>query len=175
MTIQKAFVERNRLKKYINELTQKIQYVSITSEEGEVRDWREFDGVSYDDYFNKIIEAKNALGALNCAIDVANVNVRPLLDSIESAKAQLSSVSPIVSGIRNVRPVEKDVEYDAQNRRVVIEKKVKLDIDAEKYVKLEKDLNKTIRDLEDQISEKNAETQVEISKELKEFLLTYNK
>ncbi len=175
MTIQKAFVERNRLKKYINELTQKIQYVSITSEEGEVRDWRELDGVSYDDYFNKIIEAKNALGALNCAIDVANVNVRPLLDSIESAKAQLSSVSPIVNSIRNVRPVEKDVEYDAQNRRVVIEKKVKLDIDAEKYVKLEKDLNKTIRDLEDQISEKNAETQVEISKELKEFLLTYNK
>ena len=175
MTIQKAFVERNRLKKYINELTQKIQYVSITSEEGEVRDWREFDGVSYDNYFDKIIEAKNALGALNCAIDVANVNVRPLLDSIESAKAQLSSVSPIVNGIRNVRPIEKDVEYDAQNRRVVIEKKVKLDIDAEKYVKLEKDLNKTIRDLEDQISEKNAETQVEISKELKEFLLTYNK
>ena len=175
MTIQKAFVERNRLKKYINELTQKIQYVSITSEEGEVRDWRELDGVSYDDYFNKIIEAKNALGALNCAIDVANVNVRPLLDSIESAKAQLSSVSPIVNSIRNVRSVEKDVEYDAQNRRVVIEKKIKLDIDAEKYVKLEKDLNKTIRDLEDQISEKNAVTQVEISKELKEFLLTYNK
>lgn len=174
MTIQKAFVERNRLKKYIALLSEKLRYVSTYSEEDETRDWRELDGVSYDEVVDKILEAKNALGALNCAIDVANVNVRPLLDSIETTKAQLSTVSQIVLGIRGIPKNQKSWECDQNDKKILVEHKYKADINVEKYVQLEKDLNKTIRDLEDQISEKNAETQVEISKELKEFLLSYN-
>lgn len=175
MNIQKSFVVRNRLKAYISELTSTLRNTSIVSESDESRDWTETDGVSYDALFDRLIGAKNALGALNCAIDEANVAVRPLLNAVESYKAQLASVSPVTAKIRSTKLVQKERDYNEDGKVVTIEKNYKFDIDKDKYIKFEKELQKNIRDLEDQISEKNATTQVTISKELKDFLDNYDK
>lgn len=169
MNLTKAFVERNRLKSYISELTHKLSMISVFHDKkiGE-RDWK--GEKTIDELLEKVIEAKTYFAEFNTAIDKANnIKSRVLLNRLESTKANLSTVDYILSKVIEVNL--KQIDYTTGQENIV---ENVIDVDTDKLKSYQKDFKRKIRNLEDEISATNAETQVIISKELEDFLETYN-
>lgn len=169
MNLTKAFIERNRLKKYISDLTDILNSTPVYHDKklGE-RDW----GLSksIDAQIENIINAKQYLGILNTAIDKANAKeARVLLNKIESIKSSLATVSKVLETANNVQQKEISYNYDTQ---CVIERAV--DVDVSKLNTTKKCFEKQIRDLEDKIAEVNSSTLLDIPEELGKFLGSYN-
>lgn len=168
MNIAKAFVERNRLKNYISELTTEITQTQTWHDKktGE-RDWG--GGKSLDSMLEEVINAKRILGEFNTAIDKANIlKSRELLNRLESAKANLSTID---FALKRTDVTTKEVSY-LNGLEVIIERVVDVDID--KLKELQKFYKKEIKSLEDEIAVSNAETEVELSDDLRKFLESYD-
>lgn len=168
MNIAKAFVERNRLKNYISELTTEITQTQTWHDKktGE-RDWGS--GKSLDSMLEEVINAKRILGEFNTAIDKANIlKSRELLNRLESAKANLSTID---FALKRTDVTTKEVSY-LNGLEVIIERVVDVDID--KLKELQKFYKKEIKSLEDEIAVSNAETEVELSDDLRKFLESYD-
>lgn len=168
MNIAKAFVERNRLKNYISELTTEITQTQTWHDKkaGE-RDWGS--GKSLDSMLEEVINAKRILGEFNTAIDKANIlKSRELLNRLESAKANLSTID---FALKRTDVTTKEVSY-LNGLEVIIERVVDVDIDRLK--ELQKFYKKEIKSLEDEIAVSNAETEVELSDDLRKFLESYD-
>lgn len=168
MNIAKAFVERNRLKNYISGLTTEINQTQTWHDKktGE-RDWGS--GKSLDSMLEEVINAKRILGEFNTAIDKANIlKSRELLNRLESAKANLSTID---FALKRADVTTKEVSY-LNGLEVIIERVVDVDID--KLKELQKFYKKEIKSLEDEIAVSNAETEVELSDDLRKFLESYD-
>lgn len=168
MNIAKAFIERNRLKNYISELTTSITQTQTWHDKktGE-RNWGS--GKSLDSMLEEVIDAKRMLGDFNTAIDKANIlKSRELLNKLESAKANLSTIE---FALKRADVATKEVTY-LNGLEAIIERVV--DVDVNKLKELQKFYKKEIKQLEDEIAISNAETEVELSDDLKKFLESYD-
>lgn len=170
MNITKAFIERNRLKKYIAEQSSTLQMTRIghPKDEGE-RSWEDTGGVTFDELLDGVVEAKHYLGEFNKAIDEANSKgPRTLLDELEALKAQEATLDGVLSKARAFRGKEMVSE---DGKTFVVERV--LDFDLERVKSLSSQVKKDIEDLEDRIAEKNAETEVVLGEPLERFLREY--
>lgn len=167
MNITKAFIERNRLKKYINELSFQLEQTQTWHDKrtGD-RVWS--NGKTIDSMVQENIELKKALCGLNTAIDKANIiKSRELLNQLETAKACLVTVEYLLKR-SEINP--KEITY--QNGVEVVIEKVS-DVDIDKLREYQKFYKKEILYLEDSIAASNAETEVKIPEDLKNFLENY--
>lgn len=183
MNLANAFTQRNRLKSYISGLTSLVSaneksYKHIKPDEDFWKDgnpWTEFNGVSYTDMITRILTAKEKLGELNTVIDAANVAARPYLNKIESLKSQAATLERICSLLQNTPSFELykiggPYSDDPAEKVAVI-----LDVvPAQFYSKLQK-IKSEIMDTEDQLSEVNGRTNVEVPESLMEYLSSYNR
>lgn len=168
MNIAKAFIERNRLKNYISELTTSITQTQTWHDKktGE-RNWG--NGKSLDSMLEEVINAKKILGDFNTAIDKANIlKSRELLNKLESAKANLSTID---YALKKADVTTKEVTY-LNGLETIIERVV--DVDVSKLKELQKFYKKEIKRLEDEIAVSNVETEVKLSDDLKKFLESYD-
>lgn len=171
MTITRAFVERNRLKKFIFDLTKLINDTDVAhnAKLGE-RNWNDTNGVTLDALVVKVLEAKVRLGQFQIAIDRANAKKsKDILNNIESTRAQLATVDDLLR--RTNRVDATSVSY--QNGEAIVISYV-LDVNVEQLNKLKKTYTKTIKILEDQLAEANAVINVDIDDDLKKYLDTYD-
>lgn len=171
MNIAKAFIERNRLKRYISKHTDLLETMSIShrADLGE-RDWHESNGISFDEMLDKILKAKKMLTEFNIAIDKANSEGgRELLDKLEGKKAQLATLQWTVGLIRNFQA--KKPEW-VNGETVITE--YNLDVNAENVLSSLKKAEKDVNALEDEIAAFNSSKVVKLSKELEDFLSSYN-
>lgn len=171
MNIAKAFIERNRLKRYISKNTDLLETMSIShrSDLGQ-RDWHESNGISFDEMLNKILKAKEMLTEFNIAIDKANSEGgRELLDKLEGKKAQLATLQWTVGLIRNFQA--KKPEW-INGETIFTE--YSLDTNAEDVLLNFKKAEKDVNALEDEIAAFNGSKTVKLSKELEDFLSSYN-
>lgn len=170
MNIAKAFIERNRLKKYISSLSDKLRNTRVYHEEvlGE-RDWSDLDGETYDEVVDKILKAKAMLCELNKAIDSVNYSqARATLNDLELYKGQLATVDWTLNAIYSTNL--KVSQYQDGKQFTVVSV---LDVNKDKYLTLKKDLEKLINKTEDKLAEINETTKVDIPEDLVEYLGTY--
>lgn len=170
MNIAKAFVERNRLKKFITEKSYFLQVTQVghPKEEGE-RSWVETDNVDLDTLLEVVLSAKDALTKFNIAIDAANAKGgRKILDELEGLKAQQSTLKNLYDKIRQFKAKEL-VQLDGQ--AVLVERV--LDVDKDLVKKRLNDVTKDIQAKEDELAAFNASTIVELDDELAKYLKEY--
>lgn len=170
MNITKAFIERNRLKKYISEKSATLQMarLSHSAEEGE-RTWEDTNGITLDELIEEIIKAKFFLAEFNKAIDAANAKgARELLDTLEGLKAKKATYNHLLVNARTFREKESRI---ADGKTVVVSKV--LDFDLAGTMEKAKLVDRDIETLEDRIAEKNASTEVVLTPQLAEFLSKY--
>lgn len=172
MNIAKAFIERNRLKQFISEKSLLLQGTKIFHREDEKRSWRETNGSTYTELANIVIEGKKHLAELCSAIDDANYKsgARNSLNKIEGLKAIKETYEGIIQRARNVQ----DHEIVVSNGATVAELENILDVDLDTISDSLKEVKKEIRKLEDELSTINLTTQVELGKELEDYLSSYN-
>lgn len=170
MNITKAFIERNRLKKYISEKSATLQMARIShqADTGE-RSWEDTGGVTLDELIASVIRAKFFLAELNKAIDAANAKgSRELLDELEGLKAKKATYDGLLAKARNFREKE-SVAVDGKYTVVGFV----LDFNLADIKEKAKIAERDIEAFEDKIAEKNASTEVVLTPQLVEFLSTY--
>lgn len=174
MVIAKAFIERNRLKRYIATLQTNISSTPVFHRdyEGE-RIWSQtlLNGEDLDTAIANLLKAKDMLGQFNIAIDAANAEgAKALIDKIETLKSKLVNVQGVLDRISMVKAKELILKEDG--RQSFIENI--LDVDKQNLVDIEKSLKKEINKAEDDLAGINAMTEVKLTDELQDFLETYD-
>lgn len=172
MNITRAFIERNRLKKYINQISAILQTVPVFHEKAlENPNLKLTEGKPIDSIIDEIIEAKHYLGLFNYAIDEANMKgSRKLLDELETVKSQIVSVQDVVRRAKSF----KEVDAVMTENGTLLKREYVADVDVEHFSDKLKSLQKKERDLEDKISALNSSTEVVLSENLKKYLESYN-
>lgn len=170
MNITKAFVERNRLKKFISEKSAILQTVTVWHPKDEgARSWDETGGCSLDALLKTVLNAKQRLVELNIAIDEANAKGgRKLLDELEGLKAQYETLNGLYAKARLFK--EKELML-TDGQKILVERS--LDIDRNDVSKLLNEVKARIEQKEDEISVFNASMEVELSDELDRYLKEY--
>lgn len=170
MNIAKAFIERNRLKKFISEKSCLLQVAQIShlKEEGE-RSWSETDNEDLDTLLDTILSAKDALTKFNIAIDAANAKGgRKILDELEGLKAQESTLRNFYEKVRRF----KDKELIVSDGRQIFVENV-LDVDRDFVKKRLDGITKDIMAKEDELAAFNASTEVELHISVAKYLKEY--
>lgn len=172
MNITKAFIERNRLKKYINQISGILQVVPVFHEKAlENPNLKLTEGKSIDSLVDEVVEAKHYLGLFNYAIDEANMKgSRKLLDELETVKSQIVSVQDVVRKAKNF----KEVDAVMSENGTLLKREYVADVDVKSLSEKLKTLQKKERKLEDDISASNSSTEVILSDDLKNYLENYN-
>lgn len=174
MVLAKAFIERNRLKKFISELTTAVAGTQVFhNEKAGNRDWTNtpLGGKTLDEAIDNLIKAKDMLGELNSVIDEANIKrAKALINRIETLKSELSSIQNVIERVEYVK--DKDISMANDGTPVVMVNV--LDVDKRNLQSLEKQIKKEIMKTEDELAEANATTEVAIPTELQEYLEKYN-
>lgn len=172
MNITKAFIERNRLKKYINQISGILQTVPVFHEKAlENVNLKLTEGKSIDSLVDEVVEAKHYLGLFNYAIDEANMKgSRKLLDELETVKSQIVSVQDVVRKAKNF----KEVDAVMSENGTLLKREYVADVDVKSLSEKLKTLQKKERKLEDDISASNSSTEVILSDDLKNYLENYN-
>lgn len=172
MNITKAFIERNRLKKYINQISGILQSVPVFHEKAlENPNLKLTEGKSIDSLVDEVVEAKHYLGLFNYAIDEANMKgSRKLLDELETVKSQIVSVQDVVRKAKNF----KEVDAVMSENGTLLKREYVADVDVKSLSEKLKTLQKKERKLEDDISASNSSTEVILSDDLKNYLENYN-
>lgn len=174
MVLAKAFIERNRLKKFIADLGAEISGMSFYHNElaGDV-DWNEtpLKGKTLNEAISDLLEAKHVLGLFNTEIDKANIKeAKALINRIETLKSSLSSVQGCLQRVNAIHVKEIMISDDGtQYTRTNV-----IDVDRQKLIATEKMIKKDINKIEDELATVNATTEVEISKEVQDYLDNYN-
>lgn len=171
MNIAKAFVERNRLKKFISEKSDMLRYAKLwhNKDDGD-RNWQELGGDSVEQLLDKVLIAKEKLGEFNKAIDAANMKgPRQKLDELESLFAQSTTLQTLTNEAKNFK--EKEV---LGSNGVLYTTINVMDIDFAKLNRRLKDVKKLMQKTEDEISSLNASIEVELSDDLKNYLESYD-
>lgn len=172
MNITKAFIERNRLKKYINQISGILQSVPVFHEKAlENPNLKLTEGKSIDSLVDEVVEAKHYLGLFNYAIDEANMKgSRKLLDELETVKSQIVSIQDVVRKAKNF----KEVDAVMSENGTLLKREYVADVDVKSLSEKLKTLQKKERKLEDDISASNSSTEVILSDDLKNYLENYN-
>lgn len=172
MNITKAFIERNRLKKYINQISGILQSVPVFHEKAlENVNLKLTEGKSIDSLVDEVVEAKHYLGLFNYAIDEANMKgSRKLLDELETVKSQIVSIQDVVRKAKNF----KEVDAVMSENGTLLKREYVADVDVKSLSEKLKTLQKKERKLEDDISASNSSTEVILSDDLKNYLENYN-
>lgn len=172
MNITKAFIERNRLKKYINQISTILQTVPVFHEKAlENPNLKLTEGKSIDSIVDEVVKAKHYLGLFNYAIDEANMKgSRKLLDELETVKSQIISIQDVVRRVKSF----KEVDAVMTENGTLLKREYVADVDIKHLSDKLKNLQKKERSLEDEISSLNASTEVVLSEDLKNYLENYN-
>lgn len=171
LTLTRAFTIRKRLQSLIADTVSDLSYrAQLIVEQGTKSK------ISYDQTYQNLDALKHAEAELNAAIDEANANseARKIIYNLEAMKSLRRFIEKAIDEKRNYEPEK--MEWDPKASNTVtnslgnyVVKKYDFDSQIDFEAEL-KNLNKTILQHEDLVSEINAKTPVEISPELAGYL-----
>ena len=181
MKLSRAFTERARLTKAYEAIIGSINQTDFNIEVKNVT----FEGLvpKYYDHVGKapkydldqmlvgLKEVGNALALFNAAIDEANANseARFILSQLTNLRRQQVVIGRLVSYQDNFVQSREEYDsrrYDEKGNQGTYVTKYFIPASTQDFTAIYKENEKTIRDLEDQLSEVNATTEVEVPQEV---------
>lgn len=170
MNLKRAFVVRSRLTKHYRELEDTLVHMDIVTEKG--KPYKD----NPDAWFTELMDAGTMLARINAAIDKANGNskARHNLSVQENLRRMLTIATLMASKAGGFEPVKKVYDsymFDKENQTkgMYVDKEFELHSTTD-WVKACESIKKQLRAKEDELDEINATTEVELDKDVLDYL-----
>lgn len=187
MKLSRAFTERARLTKEYEEIVSNIGQSDFSlevkeptfNENGCITTFKEFakkaPKYGLDQLLMDLTVVGNALALFNAAIDKANANseARFILSQLTNLRRQQNTLARLAAHQDAFVYSREDYDarkYDEKGNQGAYITKYFVPASTANFTALQKANEKTIRDLEDQLSEINASTEVEVPQEVLDIL-----
>lgn len=185
MKLSRAFTERARLTKAyeaiignINQTDFNLEVKNVSFEGMNLKNFeyaKKAPKYNLDQMLTELKEVGNALALFNAAIDEANANseARFILSQLTNLRRQQVVIGRLVSYQDNFVQSREEYDsrkYDEKGNQGVYVTKYFIPASTQDFTAIYKANEKTIRDLEDQLSEINASTEVNVPQEVLDVL-----